>query len=359
MPTLISADSIITASKFLGKIANGPTFFLVPAKRGITIVATNKGNVGTFRVPCDPFLTESVEIGRDALINAVKNRKDVMIEQTAGALVITSKAYTAELAVAEAASVPMMQKAEGEEAKTVVLEEAVWQWIAESITRLQLERTATTVDVSLYVRVNQKGAFAVAYDMNHMAFVFDKALKGDVEFMLPMDVAQLLVKELPVVGTEIVLTRGAATFQTKTLGVQIALASEAGDNALNPADVYAKCLEVPKAEGTSAQIDRASLESFVENGQALTEAKSSIVSFRLANKGSTAEMKSASGRVKAALKVTCDTEVKFALSFSYVQQLLEKGKGKEAIEITVIPESFALLKNAGCYYVAALVSEAT
>lgn len=358
MPTPISADSIITASKFLGKVASGPTFFLVPAKKGITIVATNKGNVGTFRIPCEPFLTESIEISRDSLINAVKNRKDVMIEQTTGALVITSKAYTAELTVAEAASVPMMQKSE-EEAKTVVLEESIWQWISESISRLQLERTATTVDVSLYVRVTQKGAFAVAYDMNHMAFVFDKAVKGEVEFMLPMDVAQLLVKELPVVGTEIVLTRGAATFQTKTLGVQIALASEAGDNALDPADVYAKCLEVPKTAGTSAQIDRASLESFVENGQALTEAKSSIVSFRLASKGSTAEIKSASGRVKAALKATCETEIKFALSFSYVQQLLEKGKGKDAIEITVIPESFALLKNAGCYYVAALVSEAT
>lgn len=357
MPAIISSETISVADKFLSKVAGGATLFLVPGKKGISLVSANKGNVASFRVPCEVFIDAPMEIDRNSLVSAAKGRKDLKWSVEAGTLKLQSKGYETELAVSEAPSTPSLQK-DAEDASSIVLTQEIWEWVVDAIDKLRIDKTASTVDISLYVRVTEKGSFAVAYDMNHMAFMFNKALKGSLEFMLPFDVAQMIVKELPVIGTEISLSKAAATFRSKELTVQIALNAEVADNSLDPSTVYQKCLEVPKSEGKAVSFDRASLETFVANGAALPESTTSIVSFTVKDKGAVAEVKSASGKVKASIKGDSDSPLRFALSFMFLQQLLGKSK-EEQVSITVVPEAFVLVKSAGYYYVAGLVSEET
>ena len=356
MPATISSDTFALANKFLAKIAGGPSLFLVPVKKGFLITSSNKGNIGTFRVQSDEFLENAIEIDKDALLNATKNRKDLTFAVEGGVLNIKGKGYSAELAVSEAASVPTISKPE-ESAKSFTLSQDMWTWVAEAINTLRIEKAVSTIDISLYVRITDKGAFAAAYDINHMSFTFSKSTKGSVEFLLPFDVAQTLVKELPIIGTQIQLVPGAVILKTNQLSAQIALLSEADANSLDPQTVYDKCLEVPKVKGISMSMNRESLEGFFNNGSALAEAKTAVVSFDVSEKGAVAEIKSASGKIKAIVKTSCAVKIRFALQFTFVQQFLEKSKGQETVELTVIPEAFAVIKNSGAYYVAGLISE--
>ncbi len=356
MASTIQPETIQTASKFLGRVASGKTYFLVPSKKNVRLVAGSEGNVAMFNLPCTPFLESAVEIERDALLNAIKNRKELTFNVEGGTLVIKAPGYTIDLAVVDAPSFPSMGKSDNDdEATSINLSQELWEWIAGAIGALKVSQTASNVEVCFYVRINEKGGFAVAYDMNHMAFKFDKKVTSDetLDFMLPFEVASVLVKDMPVVGTDIKIAKGWVKFKTAQLGVQLALMAESM-NGLQTSEVLKRCLDIPKQKGVSVQINAESLKAFVGNGSALAESKTSLVEFKITKKEAKAELRSASGKVSATMKAVANEELHFAMSFQFLSQFLEKAKESESIDLTVVPEAFATIKHAGVFYVAGL-----
>lgn len=360
MTATIQPDTLLTASKFLSKVAGGKTFFIVPSKKGPRLVAGGEGNVAAFNLPCESFLESAVEIERDSLLNAVKNRKELTFKVDGGTLEIRSSGYAIDLAVAEAPSFPAVSRGEDNDISTFTLTQDLWEWVAGAIGSLKVTQTTSNVEVGFYVNINEKGAFAVAYDMNHMAFMSSSKVtsKNKLEFMMPFNTASMLVKDLPTVGTEIRLARTWVSFRTKELGVQLALMSEA-TNSLQPRDVYSKCVEVRKQKGIEVNINRSAVEAFVTNGAALPESKTALVSVDVREKAAKADLRSPSGKISAVMKATASKPIKFALSFQYLSQFLEKSKGNESVDMVVIPEAFAMMKANGIYYVAGLSNEET
>ncbi len=348
-----------SAFRLINKVAAAPSAFLVPNDRGLLLVSAYKGNVAQFQLSGYEIkgLTGPREILSQALLAAIRNRKEISLGYENGSLVIRGKGgYKAEVMMNEPTAVPEVLKQEN--SKAIKFDEDTWKWIGESINRLRISVTSSSLDdVTFLCSITSKGAFAVAYDMQHMAFATSKRLKGDVQFSLPLSTASLLVKDLPSMGAKISLSDTSVNFDHKQFKAQIALASE--ESAVSADTVRNTCLSIPESAGTQIELNEADLTMFLDNSDSIY-VTGSTVQCKGEKGGEKLNMvlSSPNGRITAAISSSVlKKEVEFNVDPRFLKEAkdkAEKDEGKISINKT---DNKMILRGKGIFYVASLAGE--
>lgn len=366
--TAALADSVPfeTGVRILQKVAPAASLFLspLPNNKGSLLTSNSNGNIGQFLLPSVIIdgLNVPIEMTSDSLLKAMKGRSDIRIKYVSGALTFKSKNYDATVMTAEVSELPQIDlEADKETSQKLILNEDTWAWVSEAINGCKVSKTGTSSaeQVFAYVKITEKGGFAVVYSHAHMAFKFDKNIKGDVKLFLPLETALLVIKELPSIKAKIAITEQSVTFVNANMKAQIALLGE-DVNRIDPQSVYKMCLDSPKEKGVQLNLDTKSLVAFRDNAEAI-QTVGTRAHF-LAEKGATSvkvSITSTNGTVNSSIKLHEATSKAIDAKFDsrFIPEITNRASEDESVLINFVPEKFLIYAKDGINYVAGLSGE--
>jgi len=274
-------------------------------------------------VPCVLEGEALFAIPTAAIQASVKGRKELSIVYDKTVLNIKSGRYKAQLATVDA-----IQMDEGDEKaadiKTWVITAEQLEWLRTAVAAVALKPTANvTAFMPVSIKLGPKYAFVACYDEQHMAFAFDRSMKGDLEVTIPLDTLTAVLDTFKNLSCKLQVTPSALHVRNKLVSVQLALPSME-DQKINGSDVLEKSKEVLKVDGQSIIFVKKDVLIFLDNARAVAE-KSRMelkVSTEVGKLG--LSVTTGQGRAQATIKANTKAETSFKVDFEFFEEAVRK-----------------------------------
>lgn len=348
---LIEVKAIEVALKQALAIANAPSVFLTVEKDTLRIASSAGGATAEACVP----VTESkghgfaagIEIGTPMLQAAIKGRNQVNVQRTAEGLRVQAKGYDATLSCSDASNIPETIKVD-EGSSAISLNEAAWDWISGFLNNRIAAVSGS--EPMLYCTIKDGKGFLACYDHSQIYFSLAKVEgQKDAGFWLPADLASKAFKGME----RAKLFTSPAQFVIQTKSFKAALPIIADDQVVSGEDVYSRCVEVPKAKGSTVELPKENVQQFLDNTSAVVAPGSSVL-IQADGKKASLSVETQNGKMRASMPATCP-KAELAIDARFLTEIVGRTKGEEPVQLTVVEDTYVVVKSKGkTFYVAAL-----
>lgn len=304
-------------------------------KKRAFLLSYSELNSCTVEVPGSIDGEGEFAIGLESLRDATRGRSTVELTYKNTLLYIKSGAYRAELATQDVLDQDEQTLAEGEPKRIGAAEAA---WLRTAVTDVALRPTALiSTYMPIGIQLTDKGAFVACFDNDRMAFTRDKSIKGDAEFVVPVETLQAVLESVGMGAFDLLVTDAFAEVRTDTVKARMALPS-IEDNAVSMDAVRKKAREVAKIEGDILSVSKEKLVAFLDNSKAVALKERGEVKAESNDGKLRLQVKTNAGKIQASVATESGNEVRFVIDFEFLDELVRKS-GSE-ISLRIVGDDF-------------------
>lgn len=340
----IDVDDALPPLTLVNKIA-GSGLFVCRVGKSFQVAGTHNGKSVAYNIPVKVLEASDNSrfvIGSDVLLEALKKRGKVTFEVTSQELILTAASYRANLVIQEGEAIEVVPKEIREKSKSTLSRETI-QWLAESLKVVSLKpQLESDAFLPVAVKITAKGAFIASYDHFHAVFLRTKKVTGDLTTILPSSLVENLFQDFKDHEYDLVVTESNVYAFNKLFSLAIPLPVIDRDNVQPVEAVLALADQVISTKGATVEFASEDLMNVMSNCKSVY-AKGAQLQFAFSPKEGKCVVgtKSSNGIVKASFKAKGRTAVKFAVEFSYFEDLFSKTKG---------PVVFTIVENSMLYF---------
>lgn len=314
---------------------------LAPPSSGNITISSVKGRVSVVSLsdisrcaivlPCKVDTDGDFAVPLQALRDAVKGRKELVLNYANTMLNITSGSYKAVLATVDVVPLDELDKEETVEWK-ITAEQG--DWLKTALKAVALKPTVLLSSwMPAGIKLTDKGAFVACFDTQHMSWVNSKEITGDFECVLPIDTMQNIMDAFS--KSAFVLEQGKSFITVRNKLTKVVLNVPTTDDLPSLQQVREKIIEAGKVKAATFTFAKADLDAFLANSKAvLSKERAELVVE--GDKEIRLSIKTVQGEVKAKLKGT--GKGTFKIDLEYLQELTSKAP--EEITLNVVDGAF-------------------
>jgi hypothetical protein len=295
-------------------------------------------------LPCEVKGKSFFAIGTEALRDATKGHQELSMVYDKTMLNIKSGRYSASLTTVDAIAMEEEKEEKGDSWKLTV-EQA--QWLKSAVQQVALKPTANiTAFMPVSVKLSDKGAFVACYDNQHMAFINDKEIKGELDVTLPIETLNAVLDTFNKTAFKMTVTPAALLVKNKIVDVTLSLPATEDDAQIGTDAVIGKAREALKADGKQIEVAKTDVTAFLDNARAVaTKERSEILVSTDAGKLNLV-VKTTNGTSKSTIKAGVKTKQNFAVDYDFFSEAISKCS--ESVVFKVVENAFLTfqLKNA-------------
>lgn len=301
-------------------------------------------------LPCEVKGKAFFAIGTEALRDATKGRADLSMVYDKTMLNIKSGRYSASLTTVDAIAMEEEREEKGDTWKLTV-EQA--QWLKSAVQQVALKPTANiTAFMPVSVKLSDKGAFVACYDNQHMAFINDKEIKGDLDVTLPIETFNAVLDTFNKIAFRMIVTPSSLLVKNKIVDVTLSLPATEDDAQIGTDAVMGKAREALKADGTQIEVAKADLVSFLDNARAVATKERSEIQVTTEPGKLTLVVKTTNGTSKSTIKASVKTKQQWNIDFEFFQEAVSKCP--ESVIFKVVADAFVCFSTKNAHVLVAL-----
>jgi hypothetical protein len=295
-------------------------------------------------LPCEVKGKSFFAIGSEALRDATKGHEQLTMVFDKTMLNVKSGRYSASLTTVDAIAMEEEKEEKGDTWKLTV-DQA--QWLKSAVSQVALKPTANiTAFMPVSVKLSPKGAFVACYDNQHMAFVNDKEITGELDVTLPLETINAVLDTFNKIAFRMTVTPSSLLVKNKIVDVTLSLPATEDDSQIGTDAVIGKAKEALKADGKQIEVSKADITSFLDNARAVsTKERSEILVTTDAGK-LTLVVKTTNGTSKSTIKAAVTSKQSFAVDYEFFAEAI--AKCSDSVVFKVVENAFICftLKNA-------------
>jgi hypothetical protein len=191
------------------------------------------------------------------------------------------------------------------------------------------------------IQLSEAGAFLACYDTQHMSWVTNKKIVGNLSCVLPLDVMSAIAEVFH--QTNFTITQSKTFIRVRNKQVNLVLNTPLADDLPTLENVQEKIKEARKAEGTELKFTKADIQKFMDNARAVVGKERAELEIS-ASKG---KMEIGITTVQGKVRGVMDSKgtVSMKIDYEYFQELITKAG--DDITMSVVDNAFASMKLAG------------
>lgn len=318
------------------------------SKKTLTVTSVSETGMCSALVACEVSKDGEFAIPAQALRDAVKGRNNLELTYVSDTLVVKSGNYKTSLVAVDVVPVDEIEKAE---AQTWKVTPDVADWIASSIRKVAL-KPITLVSPWMPVGIKiGKSAFICCYDLTHMNWVSSKEVSGDFECMLPIETMSAIMDVFS--KSSFKMERGDGHIRVKNKMVDAYMSVPDMKELPTVDDVMARIREAAKVSGTTFQVAKTDVLTFMENAKAIVGKERAELLVEGSDGGVVLEVKTGLGQSRTKLKGK--GKGRFAVDYEFLQELILKGH--EDLQLNVVDQAYLSVKLAASMAILALNEE--
>lgn len=279
-------------------------------------------------------------ISTEALKNALKGHEEVDLTYDKTLLHIKNKKYSTSLSTETAVPLDEIQVEDGQKWKLNV-EQAKWLKNAINLTGLKPPNPSMISFMPISVRLTDKFAFVCCYDAQHMAFIIDKKIQGDLDFILPSTtltaVLDVFVDKLDFI---IIVTKSSLIVKNKIINVVLALPEI--EKSIDTDAVFQKAKESIKIDGNAIEVSKQQIIGFMDNARSVASKERPELCVNTVPGKMQLKVATTNGVSEISLKASVTKKLSFKVDFEFVDEALRKCS--DTIPFKLIEDSFLSFK---------------
>ena len=295
-------------------------------------------------LPCTVTGKAFFAIGTEALRDATKGHQELTMVYDKTMLNIKSGRYSASLTTVDAIAMEEEKEEKGDTWKLTV-DQA--QWLKSAVAQVALKPTANiTAFMPVSVKLSDKGAFVACYDNQHMAFVNDKEITGEIDVTLPLETLNAVLDTFNKLAFRMTVTPSALLVKNKIVDVTLSLPATEDDAQIGTDAVIGKAKSALKADGTQIELAKTEVLSFLDNARAVATKERSEIQVTTEAGKINFVVKTTNGTSKSTLKAAVKTKQSFRVDYEFFEEAVRKCP--ESVVFKVVEGAFLTfqLKNA-------------
>lgn len=310
-------------------------------KKQMYILSYSELNSCTVQVPGSIEGEGEFAILLDSLRDSTKGRATVELTYKNTLLHVKSGAYRAELATADVLDQDEQVRT-ADEPTHIGPEEAAW--LRTAVQEVALRPTAILSSyMPIGLHLSTKGAFLACFDNNRMSFTKDKTIKGNANFVVPVETLQAVLEAVGSSAFDLVVTEAFAEVYTETVQARMSLPS-IEDNAVSLELVMEKAKATKSTEGSMLTVSKDKLVAFLDNSRAVALKERGEVRAVAAEGKLRVQVQTNAGKVMASIPSEGDSDVQFLIDFEYIDELVRKS-GPE-VKLKIVEDAFLMGETA-------------
>lgn len=340
MKIKVDGDLLVATIKTLQKVVQVQALAIKVIPNFLQIVGVGNGNSCLMSCPCnivEKSKHRTFTVGANNLLDALSKRKEVQLEIEDSALKVSSSRYAAELLVQPFEEVVVVP----EEIKTskdgIKLSDKFLEAIRTNLSKIELKPLMALYDYLPFgIKATKEGTFISCFDPFQSAFYYDKELKGDLEFTLPVNVFSVLAKEFKGQNYKLVVSDTSIYAFNDSFELAIARPQTEGQQ-ITITDMLElfQSLKEQKGKAFKIVLKTEGINSMLENARSVYE-KDSVFTFETKGDKCKLELKSSYGRVTSTVMLDekPSKDVKFSCDFNFFSTLLSKAPATLELRVT-------------------------
>lgn len=287
-----------------------------------------------------------------SLQSAIEGHSDIELSYSNTIFYIKSKKYSVELNTVDA-----LQIDETVEKETVdwKLSAEQMEWLRSALSIVYLKPTANlTPYMPASIRLTPKQAVIACYDEQHMAFLSNKEVNGELDLTLPIDTLTAIAETFGKLPCKISVGKSQVRVKNKFLSANIALPGDEVGSGLTADEVFARAKEAMQVSGKELRLSKTAISQFMRNATAVSTKERSELVVAVDDKLKM-EVTTSSGKASITLKSESKKKVKFKVDYEFFNEAL--AKCADEMELKVVGDAFIAFKAAKCNVLVALNQE--
>lgn len=352
MKISIESKALEDAVKMVTKLAP-PANGLVTLELAKNLVIHSAGELNRGKVNVETTKVDgegSFSVAVDAILSATRGRKELELSYENSMLTIKSGRYKAQLSTFD----PMNEEEKvGAKVKGTKIDTETAGWLKEAVRNVALAPDNLIMTyMPLGVKATSKGINVCCFDTAHVAVSGSGKVKGDFEFVLPVNIFQNVLDVYAVSGFNMELTESSLRCSNAMLQVELAL--PVLDDTLPDVDTV---LDMTKRSRNSEliklEVKKEELTNFFQNARAIAGKERTEV--KLTAKSNKLQLTSSNinGSVTAVCKVKSG-DFKVNVNLPFLEEAVNKagstvdlGISEELIVCTTPSVIFVISTNQG------------
>lgn len=276
-------------------------------------------------VPCDLGDSEDVlfALPVDALRDATKGRKELMMKLENTLLIIKSGKYLVKLTVQDA--IEQDDVSATKDAKIWKMTAEQMTWLKGAVANIALKPTQNiTTFMPVMMRFTEKSAFVSCVDENHMMFTTTKTINGDLDISLPLETITAVLDVFNKIDCEILVTNSALYVRNKFVDVVLAL-PDARDT-IDSAIVREKAREALKLDGAVVELNKKEVTDFLANAKSVSDKSRPELQVQTEKGSVLLTVQTTIGTAKTRLVAKTNSAVEFRIDLEYFEEAIKKSK---------------------------------
>lgn len=344
----IESDDLNEALRVISRLSPPVSGNIEISVRGKKIFLKSNGETSRCVINCPGSVNgedTSFAVAMQSLKDAIKGRKTLEIDFDKAMCKIRSGAYRCDLPTYDVIEIDYDKEKKDSPIK-ISGEEATWLRQAAATVALKPTPLIPTF-MPLAVRLTAKGAFVSCYDVNHMAYVHNKELQGDIQIKLPLDTFTSVLEAFNKGGFTLELSE--STLYVSNQLVKVALQLPQSDaNELKIEEVLDVVKSSKSAKGEDLIASKSDILNFLDNARAVATKERSEIRISADDKLKL-EVLTANGSTKALIKASGKGQA--TIDFEYFDEAVRKS-GDQVVMKLVKSEFIAFQLKVGTAVVA-------
>jgi len=299
-----------------------------------------------------------------ALQDSVKGRTEVELTFDKSMLIVKSGRYVAKLATVDAIQGESQETTKKSADNEVKEAEQKWKltaeqaaWLKQAVTQVALKPSSvTTTFMPISVSLTDKAAFVSCYDMNHMAFIKSKDVKGDLSLTLPVETINAVLEVFNKTAFSLTVGNAAMRIRNKVVDAILSLPDTDSEEVISVKDVMAKSREAMTTDGLFIDVATSEVRQFLDNARAVIAKERSELQLTGEAGKLTLSVQTTNGQVKSTVKAKVPKAFKFNIDAEYFSEAVSKCQ-VDLLKLKLVDGAFLMIEAKESHFVIALNQE--
>lgn len=277
-----------------------------------------------------------------SLKDAVQGRAKLTLAYKEGTLTISSGRYRTQLSTVDV--IPMDNIPEEENATTWKLTTDQGTWLKDALKKVALKPTSLfSTWMPAGIKITSKGAFVACYDDQHLSWIKDKSITGELSCLLPMDVLQSVMDVFHTSSFRI--TQSRAFVRVSNSQIKLVLNTPAADDIRPVEEIIEKVKSASSADGVQFTVAKSDLVEYLANARSVVGKERAEIELSVAEgkkRAMKVTIKTVQGTSEALLGFTGSLEQPLKVDHDYFSELVSKCA--DEVCVSVVESAFLSVK---------------
>lgn len=300
-----------------------------------------------------PKITFSLSLEQLRVATASRKGKIKLIYDNSKFIIAASK-YRSELMTTDYIEYPPPNAMK--DAKVIKVTEQQSKWLYNSISSVALKPTAISPIMPVNVHIDDKGIVVACYARDHIVFIKDDELKGNLDFAIPIEAFAAIFSVFK--DSEFTLTSTESFLKASSESVVAYTSLPATDSYMTNDVLLPRIDAFLSCNSTEIEIPYKDLSAFFSNSRAVATAERAEIIFKANASKTLLECTSVNGSIKASFDGCKGEACSIKLDAEYLQEAISKTDKAKGVVIKCSQEQgFVLIPlKSNAYSVIALNS---